>query len=94
MTKPTTPWPKLKRISSAIISVHLNSLDVLLEEAAKHDDKWIKYAETAKEYRMFLGEMVRENRELLYSQFNPRMRERALTLTDEQVDSLVGAGKL
>ena len=94
MTKPTTPWPKLKRISSAIMDAHFYGLDALLEEAAKHDPKWLKYAETAKEYRTFLREMVTDNRELLYSQFDGRMRERALSMDDEQVDALVRAGKL
>jgi len=87
-------WMKLKRVTACLRMDDSRRLEEALLDAAHHDAKWGDYAAQVHKHRDFLRAMFRDNRELLYSQFDSGMRARAKGLTEDEVDARVLAGKL
>tara|TARA_Y100000296_G_scaffold83955_1_gene116082 strand:- start:1177 stop:1464 length:288 start_codon:yes stop_codon:yes gene_type:complete len=91
--KPTRK--KLQRIVACLATKLLESrLEEALMDAAAEDPKWAAYAERVAEHRNFLRSILRDNRELLESQFDAGMRRRASNMTDDEVDAAVLSGTL
>jgi len=93
--KPKLPTKKkLSRIVACLFCGRQDSLEESLRDAAEDDPKWSVYADTVAQYRRFLRSMFTDNRELLVSQFDRGMRERAQTMTTDEVDAAILKGNL
>ena len=96
MAKPKLPpWKKLKRITAClVVGTNEKNLEESLLDAAKEDPKWAVYAGKVAEYRDFLRSVFQDNRELLESQFDAGMRDRARGMSDDEVVAAVRSGTL